>query len=105
MPATAPAGNVLAGTGVSTQHPVHANLTAPTLVQHALSRGEGRLSANGAFIAITGVHTGRSVQDKFVVDEPSTTEEIWWGRINKKMDAEKFQGLAAKVRGWLVARP
>ena len=91
----------LSGTGVSTSNPVHANLTAPGLVQHALARGEGRLSADGAFIALTGQHTGRSVQDKFVVDDPEVTNEIWWGRINQKMEPAKFSGLAEKVRGWL----
>ncbi len=95
----------LAGTGVTSGNPVHANLTAPLLVQHALARGEGRLSADGAFIAITGVHTGRSVQDKFVVDDAEVTNEIWWGKVNKKMEPAKFQGLAAKVRGWLAERP
>ena len=105
MTATALIGTSLFGTGVASGNPVHANLTAPLLVQHALSRGEGRLSADGAFIAITGVHTGRSVQDKFVVDDPAVTDEIWWGKINKKMEAEKFQALATKVRGWLGTRP
>ncbi len=95
----------LSGTGVSSGNPVHANLTAAQLVQHALIRGEGRLSAQGAFIALTGVHTGRSVQDKFVVDDPEVTQEIWWGKINKKMESAKFQGLAAKVRDWLGERP
>ncbi|WP_191083272.1 phosphoenolpyruvate carboxykinase [Roseococcus microcysteis] len=95
----------LSGTGVATGHPVHANLTAPGLVQHALVRGEGRLSADGAFMALTGQHTGRSVQDKFVVDDPEVTNEIWWGKINQKMAPEKFQGLVAKVRGWLGERP
>jgi phosphoenolpyruvate carboxykinase (ATP) len=94
----------LAGTGVVSTGPVHANLTAPGLVQHALGRGEGRLSAEGAFIALTGQHTGRSVQDKFVVDDPEVTQEVWWGRINQKMDPARFRGLAAKVRGWLGQR-
>jgi len=95
----------LAGTGVASGNPVHANLTAALLVQHALIRGEGRLSAQGAFIALTGVHTGRSAQDKFVVDDPEVTQDIWWGKVNKKMEPAKFQGLAAKVRGWLSERP
>lgn len=95
----------LSGTGVSTSSPVHANLTAPGLVRHALIRGEGRLSADGAFIALTGQHTGRSVQDKFVVDDPEVTKEIWWGRINQKMEPRRFAGLAEKVRGWLAGRP
>ncbi|MFL1463546.1 phosphoenolpyruvate carboxykinase [Roseococcus sp. DSY-14] len=99
---TAPA---LAGTGVAAAATVHANLSAPALVQHALSRNEGRLSADGAFIALTGQHTGRSVQDKFVVDDPEVTAEVWWGKVNQKMDPAKFAGLAGKVRGWLAARP
>ena len=56
------AETALAGTGVpAAGHAVHANLTAPGLYERALRRGEGRLSADGAFMAITGIHTGRSV--------------------------------------------
>ncbi|MCO6418436.1 phosphoenolpyruvate carboxykinase [Siccirubricoccus sp. KC 17139] len=95
----------LAGTGVAASGAVHANLTAAGLVEHALRRGEGRLSADGAFIAVTGVHTGRSVQDKFVVDDPEVHDQVWWGKINQPMAPEKFRGLAAKVRSWLGARP
>ncbi len=95
----------LAGTGVSSTHTVHANLTAPGLYDHALRRGEGRLSADGAFMAITGQHTGRSVQDKFVVDDPEVHDKVWWGKINQPMPAAKFQGLSARVREWLGARP
>ncbi|WP_207538017.1 phosphoenolpyruvate carboxykinase [Sabulicella rubraurantiaca] len=97
--------SALAGTGVVAASTVHANLTAPALVQHALSRGEGRLSADGAFIALTGQHTGRSVQDKFVVDDPAVTDQVWWGKVNQKMAPEKFAGFAARVREWLGARP
>lgn len=95
----------LAGTGVASAATIHANLTAAGLYAHALRRGEGRLSADGAFMAVTGVHTGRSVQDKFVVDDPEVHDQIWWGKINQPMAPEKFQGLAAKVRTWLGARP
>lgn len=91
----------VAGTGVSPNGEVHPNLTAPALVAHALRRGEGRLSAEGAFIAVTGQHTGRSVQDKFVVDEPETREAVWWGKINQALPADKFAALADKARGYL----
>jgi phosphoenolpyruvate carboxykinase (ATP) len=100
---TAPA-TALAGTGVSVPHHVYANLTAPALVEHALRRREGRLSADGAFMAVTGVHTGRSVHDKFVVDDPEVHDRIWWGKVNQPMAPEKFRGLAAKVRTWLGAK-
>src|SRR4051794_37215204 len=95
----------LAGTGVTTGSTVHANLMAPGLYDHALRRGEGRLSADGAFMAGAGVHSGRSVQDKFVVDDPEVHDQIWWGKINQPMAPEKFRGLASKVRNWLGARP
>ena len=52
---TAPA-IALAGTGVAAPHHVYANLTAASLVQHAMIRREGRLSASGAFMGVTGVH-------------------------------------------------
>ena len=91
----------VAGTGVSPNGEIHPNLTAPALVAHALRRGEGRLSADGAFIAVTGQHTGRSVQDKFVVDEPETREAVWWGKINQALPADKFAALADKVRTYL----
>ncbi|MBX6743505.1 MAG: phosphoenolpyruvate carboxykinase [Acetobacteraceae bacterium] len=104
-----PPETALAGTGVpSGKTPgqaVHANLTAPGLYEHALRRGEGRLSADGAFMAVTGVHTGRSVQDKYVVDDPQVHDKIWWGKINQPMPVDKFQGLAARVRAWLGERP
>ena len=95
----------LSGTGVSTSSTVYPNLTAPGLTTHALRRGEGRLSADGAFIAVTGQHTGRSVQDKFVADDPEVTQEIWWGKVNQKLDPAKFEAFTGDVRAWLGTQP
>ena len=92
---------ILDGTGVVPASTVHANLAAPALVAASMRRGEGRLSADGALMAMTGVHTGRSVQDKFVVDEPETTGDIWWGKINQKLDPAKFEGLRGHVAQYL----
>ena len=94
----------LAGTGVTGAKTVGANLHAAPLVGAALRRGEGRLSADGALIVLTGAHTGRSVQDKYVVDEPATTADIWWGRVNQKLAPEHFATLAADVRADLAGR-
>ncbi len=91
----------LAGTGVAATGALHANLEAAALVGEALRRGEGRLSEDGAFMAITGQHTGRSVQDKFVVDEPETRGDMWWGKVNKKLAQANFAALIGDVRAYL----
>ena len=95
------AGSPLAGTGVRECAALHANLTAPALVTAALRKGEGRLSADGALMVETGVHTGRSVQDKFVVDEPETTADVAWGKINQKLAPEQFAVLTGRVQAYL----
>ena len=91
----------LRGTGVRAGLKVHANLTAATLTAHAVRRNEGELSADGALMVRTGVHTGRSAQDKFVVDEPGTSAEVWWGKVNRKLAPEKFATLTARVQAYL----
>ncbi|ONG54964.1 phosphoenolpyruvate carboxykinase (ATP) [Pseudoroseomonas deserti] len=96
--------SALAGTGVTAAATLHANLTAAGLYAQALARGEGRLSADGAFIAVTGQHTGRSVQDKFVADDPEVSKEIWWGKVNQKLEPAKFEAFTADVRAWLGQR-
>ncbi len=89
--------SALAGTGAQTARTVHANLGAPQLIEHAIRRGEGRLSEDGALVVQTGVHTGRSAQDKFVVDEPATGGDVWWGRVNQKLAPDAFARLRRRV--------
>ncbi|CAP54553.1 phosphoenolpyruvate carboxykinase (ATP) [Gluconacetobacter diazotrophicus] len=98
-----PAGSdsVLAGTGLRHAGPVHANLHAPELTECAIRRGEGSLSAGGALMVRTGVHTGRSAQDKFIVDEPATRAGIWWGDINMPLPVAAFQRVCDHARGYL----
>ncbi len=95
------AAKALSGTGVHAGRPVHPNLAAPALVAESLRRREGRLSADGSLMVETGVHTGRSVRDKFVVDEPSVTKDIWWGATNQRYAPEKFAILKARVQAYL----
>jgi phosphoenolpyruvate carboxykinase (ATP) len=96
-----PKHHPLSGTGVLTTHPVHSNQTAPALVAEALRRHEGRLSQDGALMVETGIHTGRSVQDKFVADEPSVTADVWWGKVNQRLPPDRFDALKNRVRAYL----
>ena len=101
MTSTADPAVALAGTGLSTIHPVFANLSAPSLVAQSLRRDEGRLSADGALLVNTGVHTGRSPKDKFVVDEPGSRDKVWWGSVNQRLAPEKFATLKGRVQAYL----
>src|SRR5574341_1122732 len=70
-------------------------------IETALVRGEGRLTAGGAFLAITSPFTGRSPQDKFVVREPSSEDKVWWGKVNQPLSPEHYARLEADVKAYL----
>ncbi|MEE8187776.1 MAG: phosphoenolpyruvate carboxykinase [Kiloniellales bacterium] len=80
------------------------NLSIPALYEQALRRGEGRLARGGAFVTLTGEHTGRSPKDKFIVEEPSTRDDIWWGEVNAGISEERFERLHAKVLAYFEGR-
>ena len=70
------------------------NLTAPHLYEESIRRGESTLAAGGALVAETGVHTGRSAKDKFVVRDETTENTIWWDN-NGSMTPAQFDALHA----------
>jgi phosphoenolpyruvate carboxykinase (ATP) len=75
----------------------HLNLTPAELVRHAIINGEGTLNDSGALMADTGEFTGRSPKDKFTVCDAKTENTVWWGDVNFKFDASKFDTLLEKV--------
>ena len=77
------------------------NLSNQELISEALKNNEGVLAANGALSTITGLRTGRSPNDRFIVKENSTEEQIDWGDINKPFEEDKFHALWNKVSGYL----
>ena len=90
--------------GLRPRRQVFWNLTAPKLYEHALQRQEGVLSSHGTLSVSTGEYTGRSPKDKFIVDEPSCHEHIWWGEVNQPFDSERFDDLHRKVAAYLSER-
>ncbi len=72
------------------------NMTEPELVQTAVERGEGEIGNGGVLLVHTGKHTGRSPKDKFMVREPSTEADIWWGGAGA-MEPEQFERLRADM--------
>jgi phosphoenolpyruvate carboxykinase (ATP) len=69
---------------------VHRNLPAPELIARALARGEGVFAANGALVVTTGERTGRSPDDRYIVDEPES-RGVAWGGPNRSCTPEFFE--------------
>jgi len=95
-----PSGNL----GFTTDADIYWNLNALELVDLSIERGEGTLSAHGALVTETGERTGRSPNDKFIVDEPSTNKDVNWGDVNIATDIETFSRLKAQVIEYLASQ-
>jgi|CXWL01.1.fsa_nt_gi phosphoenolpyruvate carboxykinase (ATP) len=90
--------------GIRNASEVYWNLPPAQLYEHALRRGEGVISAEGPLIVNTGVHTGRSPNDKFVADHPSTHDNIWWGKVNRPLAPAAVDALLGKVQAFVQGR-
>jgi phosphoenolpyruvate carboxykinase (ATP) len=55
----------------------------------------------GPFVGITTPHTGRSPKDKFIVKEPGSESDVWWGKVNQPFEPANFDKLLADVQHYL----
>ncbi len=90
--------------GIYNVEAVHWNLTTPALYEQVVRRREGIMAHLGPIVVRTGVHTGRSPNDKFIIREPASEGEIWWGEINRPFSQEKFNALYNKMTAYLQGK-
>ncbi len=90
--------------GIRNARTVSWNLGPEALYELSLQRGDGVLAAGGPLVVRTGQHTGRSANDKFIVREASSEQDIWWGDVNKPMSEEHFNGIYNKIRAYFQGR-
>lgn len=76
--------------------------TNDELIQTAITLNEGVLTANGALCVTTGPRTGRSPNDRFIVDDSITHTTIDWGKVNKPISVEKFNALWQRANDYLA---
>src|SRR6476619_6336776 len=77
---------------------IHRNLPVATLTELAIQRNEGILSSTGALAVNTGKFTGRSPEDRYIVDDDTTHDRVDWGKVNHPLLPEKFDGIFNKMR-------
>lgn len=83
---------------------VYWNLTSAELVEMVVKRKEGVLATGGPLVINTGFYTGRSPNDKFIVKEPTSEKNIWWGEINRPLDEKKFDDLHRRLLTFLKGK-
>jgi len=93
------------GHGLVNLAAIHQNLSVPELYEHAIRQGEGTLAAGGAFVAITGQHTGRSPKDKYIVREASTESSVNWGDVNIPVSEAVFDMVHQRMLAYMQGRP
>jgi phosphoenolpyruvate carboxykinase (ATP) len=94
----------IANIGLGNVGAAYWNLTPAELVEDTLMREEGVLTDNGALAIDTGEFTGRSPKDKFIVFDDITKDSIWWGDVNIKFDAAKFDAIYNRVTAYLAGK-
>ncbi|MEA5014136.1 MAG: phosphoenolpyruvate carboxykinase (ATP) [Candidatus Limiplasma sp.] len=90
--------------GIHNAKAVYRNLPVSRLTEIAVARGEGILSNTGALVVNTGKYTGRSPQDRYIVDEASIHDEIDWGKVNVAISPEKFENILKQMLAYLQGR-
>ncbi|MDQ3838720.1 MAG: phosphoenolpyruvate carboxykinase (ATP), partial [Thermoproteota archaeon] len=74
------------------------NLPVPQLIEIAIQKGEGTLSSSGGLSVKTGKFTGRSPDDRYLVDDETTHDKIDWGKINHPISPANFEKIFNRMK-------
>lgn len=90
--------------GILSPKTIYRNLSPAQLTEHALERGEGKLSKTGALVINTGKYTGRSPDDRFIVDTPNVHDIVDWGKVNVPISRERADAIYDKMCAYMQNR-
>jgi len=79
----------------------HWNLSPEELQKITIAKGMGQETSNGTLAVNTGKFTGRSPQDRYLVKDDYTKDRVWWGKVNKPFEADKFDVLQDEIVNYL----
>lgn len=87
--------------GLTNLGEIKKNLTAAELYEEIIKNGEGKISKGGAMVCLTGDVTGRSPNDKFIVEEDTTKNDVNWSKGNVAISQENFDKVYNKLCAYL----
>lgn len=93
--------NELIDSHILKSNKIHYNLPTQELRDIAVEKEGGYIAKNGALSINTGKYTGRSPNDRFIVDEPLVHEHINWSKGNKGISSEVFEKLFEKAMAYV----
>ncbi len=83
---------------------IHYQLPPDELHDITIKKGQGVETETGALAINTGVFTGRSPQDRFIVKDNITKDKVWWGNVNIPFEPTDFDNLYSKVTSYLSGK-
>jgi len=95
--------NWLTEIGITHQAKIYHNPSRSELVTQALLNNEGILSNDGALRVLTGAYTGRSPNDKYIVNHQNRSD-LWWGDVNQQITPALFNQLQNRMTAYLNNR-
>jgi phosphoenolpyruvate carboxykinase (ATP) len=90
--------------GITNTGDVFWNVNTPRLYEEIIKRREGAVVHLGPIIVRTGHHTARAANEKFIVKEPSSEKNIWWGKENRPFEEDRFNTLYLRLMAYLQGR-
>src|SRR5688572_3912603 len=97
-------GSGLEAHGITNVARVYWNQSVSALYEEAVRRREALIAAEGPLVCRTGQHTGRSPNDKFIVQEPSSADRVWWSKVNRPIDTRYFDALHRRMLNYVEGR-
>jgi len=82
--------------GITQTDGIRRNPPVEKLIEDMILNKEGTIGMNGAAMVDTGLFTGRSPLDKYIVEEATSSENIWWGDVNRMISSEIFDDCIKK---------
>ena len=83
---------------------VYWNPSTPMLYEQIIQRREGYVGHLGPIVVRTGHYTGRSPNDRFIVDDAFSHDKVDWGKNNRPFDSERFSLLFRRLQAYVQGR-